>query len=69
MKVSIDKVKHLISQMMNEENDRHAALLNDIKDIIDANKYDKELLNKVNLVHDTKIKLLEEIREELKDIK
>jgi len=34
MKVSIDKVKHLISQMMNNENDLHADLLNDIKDVV-----------------------------------
>lgn len=69
MRVSIDKVKHLISQMMNEENDRHADLLQDIKDVVDANKYDKELLDKLNLVHDTKIKLLEEIFDRLKDVK
>ena len=69
MKVSIDKVKHLISQMMNEENDRHADLLQDIEDVVDANKYDKELLDKLNLVHDTKIKLLEEIFDKLKDVK
>jgi hypothetical protein len=68
MKVSIDKVKHLISQMMNEKNDRHADLLQDINDAIDT-KYDKELLNKLNLVHDTKIKLLEEIFDRLKDVK
>jgi len=68
MRVSVDKVKHLISQMMNDENDRHADLLRDIKNVIDL-KYDIELLNKLNLVHDTKIKLLEEIFDKLKDIK
>jgi len=68
MRVSLDKVKHIISQMMNDENDRHADLLRDIKNIIDP-KYDTKLLDKVNLVHDTKIKLLEEIFEKLKDIK
>lgn len=54
--------------MMNDENDRHADLLNDIKDIMDVDKYDKRLFNKLNLVHDTKIKLLEEIFEKLKGI-
>jgi hypothetical protein len=39
-----------------------------MNDAIDT-KYDKELLNKLNLVHDTKIKLLEEIFDRLKDVK
>jgi hypothetical protein len=68
VRVSIDKIKHLISQMMNDENDRHADLLRDIKSVIDP-KYNIGLLNKLNLVHDTKIKLLEEIFDKLKDIK
>jgi hypothetical protein len=69
MKVSVDKIKHLISQMMNEENDRHADLLDDIKNVVDTSKYCKEMLDELRLVHDTKIKLLEEIFDKLKDIK
>lgn len=67
MKSILDKIKHLISRKINEENDRHADLLYYIKETIDL-KYDENLFNKVNLVHDTRIKLLEEILEELKNI-
>lgn len=69
MKVSIDKIKHLISQMMNDENDCHADLINSIKNVLDTHKYGIEMLNDLNLIHDTKIKLLERIFERLKDIK
>ena len=66
----LDKVKHLISQMMNDENDEHAQLISEIKkriNITRAHQYD--LLHHLSLIHEVKIKLLEEIFEKLKDIK
>ena len=66
MKVSgLDKIKHFISELMNKENDEHAQLLSDIKKRVTK----IELLETLTLVHDTRIQLLEEIFQKLKEIK
>lgn len=65
---TLDKARHLISKMMNEENDHHAKLLQDLNRTINTQKYGVDILYELNLVHDTKIKLLEEIFDRLKDI-
>lgn len=66
MKISdIDRAKHMVSEMMNKENDEHARLLSDIKSRINNDN----ILDSLTLVHDTRIKLLEEIFQKLKEIK
>lgn len=66
MKVSeLDKVKHLISEMMNKEHDEHAQLLSDIR----KRTSKSELLDTLTIVYDTRIQLLEYIFNRLKAIK
>ena len=66
MKVSdLDRVKHLISEMMNKEHDEHAQLLSDIK----KRTSKQELLDTLTVVYDTRIELLEYIFSKLKAIK
>jgi hypothetical protein len=62
----IDKAKHIISKMMNDENDDHADLLADLISRVGNNS---KLLDNLHLVHNTKIKLLEDILDRLKEIK
>lgn len=67
MKISaLDRVKHLVSQMLNEEHDAHAELVNKITARGPA-ELDK-ILENLRVVHETREKLLEHILERLKEM-
>ncbi len=58
----------IITSMMLEENDEHAALLEKMNKRYSLDKYNHTLLNNLNLIHDIKIKLLEEVYNRIKEI-
>ena len=62
---TLNSIKHLILEMMNDEHDEHAKLLSDIKKRV----IDQKLLETLILVHSTKFGLLEEIFQKLKEKK
>ena len=69
-KVSIDSVKHIISTMILQENDKHAQILIDLTNRINTSKYNiNDALDKLNIIHETKVDVLEEIYSKLKEIK
>lgn len=69
-RVYLDQVRHIVSSMMNEENDAHAKMISDLHNRIDPSKYDiSDTLEKLNLIHESKIKVLEELYDRLKDLK
>ena len=69
-RVSLDQVRHIVSSMMNEENDAHAEIISDLNRRIDSSKYDiSDTLEKLTLIHESKIKVLEELYNKLKDLK
>ena len=63
-----DKSLLIITNMMLKENDEHAALLEKMNKRYNLDKYNKTLLNNLNLIHDIKIQLLEEIYNKIKAI-
>ena len=65
MKVDIERIKFMISEMMNKENDAHAKLLQEIQARIGLKS---DLEGELNIVYSTKITLLEEIYRKLQNI-
>jgi len=63
-----DKSLLIITNMMLKENDEHAALLEKMNKRYSLDKYNPTLLNNLNLIHDIKIQLLEEVYNKIKAI-
>lgn len=63
---ALNKIKHMISQMLNEEHDTHADLVNKIAEREPA-ELDK-ILEHLSVIHRTREKLLEHILEKLKEM-
>ena len=63
-----DKSLLIITSMMLKENDEHADLLEKMNERYSLDKYNQTLLNNLNLIHDIKIKLLEEVYSRIKEI-
>lgn len=58
----------IITSLMLEENDEHAALLEKMNERYSLDKYNQTLLNNLNLIHDIKIQLLEKVYSKIKEI-
>ena len=66
-----DKALLIITNMMLEEHDEHADLLEKIKNRYSPSptKNHKVFLDNLNLIHDIRIELLERVYREIKEIK
>lgn len=62
----LNAVKHMLAQMLNEESDAHVDLINKLKERAPSGLDD--ILNRLDVVHSTRNKLLEQIIAKLKEL-